>query len=363
MAIAYDLKKLQPDIEIIYIGEHGGKFGHLAKDLQYIDKVKTVYAGKFRRYHKQSWKNRITDYKTNLLNFRDLFYVIIGFFQSILLIRHLKPDVIFLKGGYVGLPVGLAGALLEKAYVTHDSDSIPSLTNKLVAKWAVYNTTGMPKDLYSYPEYKTLFVGVPVAPEYKYITETIKNSSRKDINIPINAKLLLITGGSLGAIRLNKAVSDIVNTLFKEIKDLYIVHQVGKGNTSVYKNIDNPRLKVVEFVNDLDKYSAAADIIITRSGANTVAELAVQGKATIIIPNPELTGGHQTMNASILKEKDAAIVISEGELKNDPSLLKNNILNLFKDNNKREEMGNNLRKVSVPDSSKKIAMLLLTLTN
>ncbi len=361
LAIAHEIKKNNPNAHIIYVGEHGGRFGHLVKNLTSIDEVKTVYAGKLRRYHNESWIIRILDVKTNLLNLRDLFYVLIGFFQSLSLLRQTKPDIIFLKGGFVGLPLGLAAAFKKKPYITHDSDSIPSLTNKIVGKWAVFNATGTESGLYSYPKHKMQFVGIPVGPEFEEITKAIKIRDRADINISENAKLLVITGGSLGAVRLNQSVVAIIERLFEQINDLYVVHQVGKGNTGIYKNFTHPHLKIEEFIANLYKYTGAADSVITRSGANTVAELAVQGKAIIIVPNPELTGGHQTKNAAQLASKDAAVVISEKELIENPDTLLVKVSDLLNNKVKQIKLGENLRKEAVPDSAYRIAMLLLSL--
>lgn len=361
LAIAHEIKKKNPEAHIIYVGEHGGKFKHLVKNLTSIDEVRTIYAGKFRRYHNESWLRRITDVKTIFFNLRDIFYVGIGFVQSIFLIRKTKPDVIFLKGGYVGLPLGLASAMIGKAYITHDSDSIPSLTNKIVGKWAAYNATGMPTQLYSYPEYKMQYVGVPVAPDYERVTEAIKLQYRKDIEIPRNAKLISVTGGSQGANRLNQTLVDVVDQLFHQINDLYIFHQVGKGNTRIYGQLNQPHLEVVEFVSNLYKYTGAADIVITRSGANTVAELAVQGKPIIIVPNPQLTGGHQTKNAEEFAAKNAAIVISEQELLTDPSILVAQTVNLLKNKEEQHKLSKNILEQAIPDSAYRIAMLLLSL--
>ena len=287
--------------------------------------------------------------------------VTIGFFQSIKLIKQTKPDVILLKGGFVGLPLGLAAAVMGKTYITHDSDSIPSLTNRIVGKWAAYNTTGMKTGVYSYPKAKIRFVGVPVAPEYEKVTADLKKHYRKNIDVPEKAKLLMITGGSLGATRINQAVGNIISQLFEQINDLYVIHQVGKGNSGIYKEFVHPHLRVEEFIADLYKYTGAADAVITRSGANTVAELEMQGKAIIIVPNPDLTGGHQTKNAAGLAVKKAAIVLSESELANKPTLLLESIVKLLNNKSEQSELSNNLHKEAVPDSANQIAMLLLSL--
>lgn len=361
LAIAHEIKRDHPDTHIIYVGEHGGKFGHLVKNIISIDEVVTIYGGKLRRYHHESWFKRIFDVKSNLLNIRDVFYVLVGFFQSVSLIRKVKPDVILIKGGYVGVPVGLAAAFKHVPFITHDSDATPSLTTRVVGKWAAYNATGMPEHLYPYPEYKKRFVGVPVVAEYDYVTEQLNHSYRNDLDVPLDAKLLVVTGGSLGAHKLNKAMSIIIGELFEDIPGLYIIHQVGKGNTEVYGDFKNPRLRVVEFIPNLYKFTGAADVVVTRSGATTIAELAVQGKATIIIPNPQLTGGQQSKNAEQLAAKHASVVILEKELSTNPTVLAANIASLLNNPKQQALLSENLHEEAVSDSASKIAVLLLSL--
>src|SRR5665213_1691419 len=116
LAIAHEVKKLSPDSEVSYVGEKGNKFVDLAHNHSDIDKVYMVRAGKFRRYHNQAWIDRFLDFKTNALNIRDIFRVIIGFFESLNLLIRNRPDVILLKGGFVGLPIGFAASLLRITY-------------------------------------------------------------------------------------------------------------------------------------------------------------------------------------------------------------------------------------------------------
>jgi len=363
LAIAHEIKRQQPDAYIVYVGEHGGKFSHLTKHVTSIDEIRTIYGGKLRRYHKQSWIKTVLDVRTNYFNVRDMFFVFIGFFQSLSIIRKIKPDTILIKGGYVGVPVGLAAAYKKVPFITHDSDATQSLTTKIVGKWATYNATGMDERLYSYPKHKIRFVGVPVAPEYEHVTKDIKSRYRKDIKVPESANLLVITGGSHGAIRLNEYVVKIIAQLFEQINDLYVIHQVGKGNAGIYKDYKHQNLIIEEFIADLYKYTGAADINITRSGATSVAELAVQGKAVILVPNPELTGGQQTKNAQLLATKKAAVLISEKELSVDNNILLSNIISLLNDKEAQATLSVNIEKVAVPDSASRIAMLLLSLVN
>jgi UDP-N-acetylglucosamine--N-acetylmuramyl-(pentapeptide) pyrophosphoryl-undecaprenol N-acetylglucosamine transferase len=358
LSIAHEIKRRDPEAIVIYVGEHGGKFKHLVKNQTSIDSVKTIFGGKLRRYHKESWFKRITSVKTNLLNLRDAFYIPIGFVQSLGLIIRQRPDVIFIKGGYVGLPVGFAAALTHTRYITHDSDALPSLTTKVVGKWATYNATGMPVELYPYDKAKLRFVGIPVSANYELVSYDDIRKNRQLIDIPTKAKLLLIIGGSLGSKTLNEAVAAIIPKLLSTYPDLYIIAQVGEGNSSLYDHVLDPRLRVNEFFSDLYKYSAAADLIITRGGATTIAELSAQGKAAIVVPNPLLTGGHQVKNAQQLANENAAVVISQEDSVNKPEEFYNVVADLLNNPLKLEKLGSQIHQVNKLDATGEIVDLL-----
>jgi UDP-N-acetylglucosamine--N-acetylmuramyl-(pentapeptide) pyrophosphoryl-undecaprenol N-acetylglucosamine transferase len=361
LAIANEVKLLDPSVELSYVGEHNGKFGGILDDDKLFDKKFIVYAGKFRRYHKQSWRERIFDYRTNLLNLRDTFYVSLGIIQSTILLIKYKPDVIFLKGGYVGLPIGLAANLLKIPYVTHDSDAMASLTNSIVGKYAVINATGFPAEYYKYNKSKIRYVGVPVMNNYSIITDEIRNKLKQKLGISTDSKMIFITGGSNGADEINKAFVSIYNRILNTKMNIYVVHQVGKGKAGVYGDvpIDANRLMVCEFLNYLYEYSGAADIIIARAGATAFAEFALQNKPVIFIPNPHLTGGHQIRNGQEIESTKSGIVIPEVELLKSPDILYENIKKLLNDSSLSTSLSYNIGKQAKPDAAKDIAKILL----
>ncbi len=348
---------------MIYVGERGGKFAGLTKGQKDIDHIHTVFAGKFRRYHGESWLQRLLDVKTNLLNLRDLFYIIFGGVQSLFLVRSLKPDVVFLKGGFVGMPIGLASAAWRIPFVTHDSDALPGLANRMVSRWARWHATGMPADFYSYPKDSIKYTGVLVGESYQKVNEHAQRQYKRDLQLPEAAPLLLITGGSLGAQALNQAVRSIVRKLLDDYPKLHVVHQVGKGKTGIYDGFGHNRLEVLEFLQPMYKYSGAADVVVTRAGANTLAELAVQGKACVVVPNPWLTGGHQLENAKHLEGKEAVVTVGEAVLEKDPAVLDQAIRSLLDDPKKRHDLVQKLQTLAIPDAAERLAMVLLDTAN
>ncbi|MEI7683202.1 MAG: glycosyltransferase [Candidatus Saccharibacteria bacterium] len=358
LAVAHKLKQLDPSVEVIYVGERGSRFDSMTEDQTVFDSQYKVFAGKFRRYHGESWLRRLFDFKTNLLNLRDFFYFLFGTIESWFLLHRLKPDVILLKGGFVGVPIGLA-ARKRFPIVTHDSDALPGLANRLVGRWAIYHATGMPSEYYQYPEDKVKYVGVIVSDDYKEVDADTKLAYRTQLKLPAEALVLMVTGGSNGAQSLNQAFVQLSPTLLKDHPSLHIIHQVGSRNENVYRNYKDPRLTVSGLLKDMYVYSGAADVIVTRAGANTLAEFGVQSKACVVIPNPMLTGGHQTKNADFLTQNQAAVVVNDETLNANIEILKDAIEELLVDANKRDDLGRKLRKLTVPDAAVNLAKLLI----
>lgn len=333
----------------------------MVRDNPDIDAIVSVFAGKFRRYHCESWLQRITDIKTNALNLRDVLYVFLGFFQALVIVRRLKPQVVFLKGGFVGVPIGLAAALWRLPIVTHDSDALPGLANRLVSRWVSVHATAMAEDNYTYPKDKTKQVGVLVTEQYEPVTNNLQDSYREQLGIPKDAQYLMITGGSGGAEVINKAVVRLLPELLETMPSLWVTHQTGIGKKGVYGEFMHPRLQATELLKGMHTNSGAADVIVTRAGANTLAEFGIQGKACIVVPNPLLTSGHQIKNGDYLRINNAAIVLEEKDIANS-EMLKETILELLDSANKRQSLGKNLRAITVPDAAKNLVELLLSVS-
>jgi UDP-N-acetylglucosamine--N-acetylmuramyl-(pentapeptide) pyrophosphoryl-undecaprenol N-acetylglucosamine transferase len=366
LAVAAECKRLQPKDSIIYIGQRGDGLGDIPAADPNFDKVYTVRAGKFRRYHGEGLK-QILDVPTMFMNIRDAFYVVIGIWQSFRLLKSLNPDVLFVKGGFVGVPVGLAAAALHIPFVTHDSDPIPGLANRIIGRWASVHAVALPKDVYTYEQDKTVTTGIPLIGTFEPVTKTLQQKYRQEIGIAAGAKMVFIIGGGLGSQRINLAVSEIVPNLLSLFKDLVVVNIVGRANEAAMRELyartipvaEQGRVQVYGYLNDVYRYSGAADIIVTRAGATNLAEFAVQGKACIVVPSPFLAGGHQLKSAQILHDHDAALILDEVELQADPNRLAKQIRALLHDKAKQQALGRQLATLAKPDATHDLAMLLL----
>ncbi|HSX36976.1 MAG TPA: glycosyltransferase [Patescibacteria group bacterium] len=366
MAVANKLKDAEPAAKIVYIGQRGDDFADIVADSSYIDAVYGVSAGKFRRFYGEGIR-QVLHVPTMLKNLRDVFRVIAGIWQARQLLKVLQPDVVFIKGGFVGVPVGLAAANLKIPYITHDSDALPGLANRIIGRWASIHAVALPKEVYQYLPSKTVTVGVPIVADYRRVTGELQAVYRKQIGLPVQGRLLFIIGGGLGAQRINLAVVEALPHLLQEFPDLQVVHAVGKANEAMIQKLyttnlstaEQGRVSVKGYLTDAYLYSGAADVIITRAGATQLAEFAMQAKPCVIIPNPVLTGGHQLKNAQYLQQKQAAVLVSEAELQENPIVLAARVSALFKGTKSMRELSANLATFAQPDAAQKLAKLIL----
>ena len=368
LAVAHEIKKIYPDCTILYIGQRGDVFADIVADSPLIDEVYSVSAGKFRRYNGEGLK-QLLDFETMWQNTRDTFRVLKGLYESYKLLKKVRPDMLFCKGGFVGVPVGLAAAMQKIPYLTHDSDAIPGLANRIISKWATLHAVALDPELYPYPSNKTVNTGVPISPKYSFVTATDRQEFKKVVHLDMYKYVLLVTGGGLGAARLNHAVVSIMPKLLKKYSNVAVVHTAGQKLEKVVKeaydaslDVDmRKRVHVYGYTTNLAGFSGAADIVVARGGATNIAEFAAQGKACIIVPNAQLTGGHQLKNAIAYEKKEAIVNIDETKLRNNHEILLKAIERLIDDSQKRDDLGQKLHDFARPNAAKELANLCVSL--
>lgn len=364
LAVAQSVKQLRPDSVVVYIGQKKDPLLDVPAADKNIDRVCTVYAGKLRRYSGEGWR-QLLDFKTQMLNIRDIAYTLWGFCQSVRLLRRERPDVLFCKGGFVGVPVGLAAAVLRVPYITHDSDVVPGLANRIIARWAAHHAVGMPANLYPYPRAKTTMVGIPVSTQYKPVDNAVMRQQRSELGIERYEEVVLVTGGGNGAEPLNRAVIANSKQMLDRFPKLLIVHVAGRrhehaANTAYDKlalGPDRQRVYVLGFTPELHKWSAAADVIVARGGATNLAEFAIQQKACLIVPSKQL--GWNVKNAAMLQKRKAAIVLTDDEVAAPSQKLGETLAMLLRDKTLREKMSESLGELARPDAAHMLANLLV----
>ncbi|HEX5395436.1 MAG TPA: glycosyltransferase [Candidatus Saccharimonadales bacterium] len=364
MSLARALRQQSKGCRIVYIGLKGESLaGDLKDRFKVFDEVYTVPAGKFRRYHGESLLAHLADVRTIALNVRDLFRVFAGIGHSQKLLRRIMPDVVFSKGGYVAVPVGLAAVLLRIPIVTHDSDTVPGLANRIIGRFARLHATGMPADYYSYANQTIRYTGIPLDERIRRVDARLQAEYKKKLGFEPGNLVLLAGGAGLGAKTINDLVINAAPDLLESFKQLEIVHIAGQQHlgtvTTEYKSLPkdvSSRIKILGFTPDFYLYSGAADVIITRAGATTIAELAAQSKAVVLVPAPHLTGGHQLKNAEELRKMQAAVIVDNNAT---PQELAAAVSALLGDKGSRQKLAANLAKLAKPEAAAKLAALLL----
>ncbi|SEF88706.1 undecaprenyldiphospho-muramoylpentapeptide beta-N-acetylglucosaminyltransferase [Nitrosomonas ureae] len=233
-----------------------------------------------------------------------------AFLQSIRIIRSVKPDVVLGMGGYPAFPGGMMASLLNKPLIIHEQNSVPGLTNKILAKLADRVLLGFPDAILNNKK-KSIYSGNPVRTEIMLIEAPEKRFPGRQGKLN-----LLIVGGSLGAQILNTIVPEAL-TLMPENLRPRVVHQAGITQFNLVKQayIDlRMDAEVVAFIDDIAGRYAACDLVLCRAGALTVAELSIAGVASILVPYPHAVDDHQTRNARFLSDHGAAILIHQSDL-------------------------------------------------
>jgi len=297
-------------------------------------------------------------------NVRDVGRTTKGYKQARKLLKDIKPDVVLVKGGFIGVPIGLAASSLKIPFLTHDSDSIPGLANRIISKWAKLHATGMPAELYEYEKSKTIYTGVPVSDSYEYVNKEKQTEYKKKLGVGDCKLIIGVIGGSQGGSQLNEDVLSLVGRLMNTYKDLGILHIVGPANEDQMKKAykselladENRRVLVKGFVNDAYLYTGAADVVISRASATVTAELAIQGKAVVLVPG-QLAGDHQAKNAKALTGAGQARMAVYGDAEG----LYKEVSELLSNESERNSLAKKLNELAKPHAARELAELTLNL--
>ena len=330
--------------------------GHFDKSIP----VETILSGKLRRYHNLPlWRQLLRPVTIVLPNIRDFFLIVCGFIQSLVKLLMWRPDVVFTKGGFVCLPVGLAARLLKIPLVIHDSDAHPGLTNRVLAKWATRIATGAPLKHYPYPKAISRYVGIPINTEFSPLDEKTRSELKTELGFDPKRPLVVVTGGGLGARRLNDAIAKRLDAMLNITSVLLISGNDQYDELRAITSETDPRFQLHAFVSHgMASMLGAADIVVTRAGATTILELAALARPTILVPNGYLTGGHQLKNAAAYAENGAVEVIDERELDANPQLLVDLLTSLFANPDRLRQMSKAFHAFAKPEAASDMADII-----
>lgn len=279
------------------------------------------------------------------------------------IIREFKPDCVVCTGGYVSGPVIMAAAKEGIPSLIHEQNVYPGLTVKGSEKYVKYLAVSFDETVKLMKEKdKCVVTGNPIRTE---IINANKESAREKLGI--NKPFVLAFGGSLGAQRINDTVVSIIPKL-KENGGIKLLFGTGERNYENVKNAayangltdEDKDIEIIPYIDNMAEVMAAADIVIARSGAITVSELAAMGKPSILIPSPNVVRNHQEQNAREFEKAGAAAVITEDELTSER--LYNEIIRMLGDDNCLKNMSNNLKAIAKTDALEKIYELMIDMS-
>ncbi len=279
--------------------------------------------------------------------------------RAVGLLRSLQPDVVLGFGGYVSLPVGAAARLTSTPLVLHEQNSVPGMANATLSRWALAVGVTYPESapLLAHPE-RARVTGNPVRPE---VLAATREEGRGRLGLPPEALVLLVFGGSRGARHLNTAIVGLRDRLMR-VSGLHVVHVAGKAEydaVAAALGRDDAdlasRWHLLDYLEDMGSALAAADLVVSRAGATSIAELTALGKPAVLVPYPFATDDHQTRNAAACVQNGAAVLVADAEL--DEERFGDELLALLGDAERRATMSAASRTLGRPDAAQRVIAL------
>jgi len=346
----------------------GGTGGHIYPALAIINKIKEkektsefLYIGTDNRMEKDLIPSfgiryealHVTGFKRKLSldNFKTLSNFLNARKKCIKIIREFNPDVVIGCGGYVTAPVIWASHKLGIKTFIHEQNSVVGLANKYLSYFVDKVGVSFEETINDFPKNKAVLTGNPCSE--KAINVSV--ADKKEYNLSSNKKLVLIVMGSLGSRTINDEIANNINK-FKN-KDYEILFVTGNNYYEKVKDLKVPNnVKIVPFIKELPKVMKVCDLMVSRAGASTMAEISALEIPTIFIPSPYVTNNHQFKNANVLVEKQAGLLIEEKDFTIDNLIT--NIDNIFSDKKEYDKIKKNLKGLGIKDSSNRIYELL-----
>ena len=354
LAVATELRRRVPECEILFVGNPDGMEATLVPRAGF-DFAPFRSMGIQRRLN---WNNIKRNVKSVCL-------LMTARSRANKILRSFAPDVVMGTGSYISAPILLAAAAMHIPCMTHEANALPGVSNRMVAQKVDKFLLAVPeaeKRLPPRPDY--IVTGNPVRPE---ILSADREAARARLGIPSGQICLLSFGGSLGAQTVNEAIADLMAWHVPEGK-LHHIHATGQYGVELLPELlrqkgvafeNNPNLDIREYIHDMPECLAAADLVIARAGAMTLAELTAVGRASVLIPSPNVAENHQYHNAMVLANHQAAVVIEEKDLTGEKLVAV--VKDMTADPQKLREIGLAAKTLGVPDACGHITDELLKL--
>lgn len=339
--IAETIKKRMPDTEIMFIGTKRGIESTLVPKFGY--KIDFVEVSGFSR-------------KLTLKNIKAAWHALTSVSEAKKIIKKFKPDIVIGTGGYVSWPTVKAASKLGIPTLIHEQNAFPGVTTKMLSKVVdkvCISFTGSEKFFEESVRSKLILTGNPVI-----VDGMTREEARKKLGLSEDERYVLSYGGSMGAEKVNELVFDLIES-FSIPQNIRHTHAIGRVGFEKFNTIakekgfyEHKNLNISEYIYDMAVHQAAADVLICRAGAMTLSELAIRGRASVLIPSPHVTEDHQYKNARLIADAGAAVVFRESEI--DSKILAEAVSDLLNNPNKRRRMEESVKGFAMPDSLDRI---------
>lgn len=333
IAIAKALQKKNPNTEILFVGAKGR-----------MEMEKVPAAG----YKIIGLTIAGIQRKLDLRNFLLPFKLVKSLVEAHKLLKDFKPDIAIGVGGYASAPTLYMASQMDVPTLIQEQNSYAGLTNKLLAKRASAICVAFPHMEKYFPTNKIVLTGNPVREDLQDISGK-REEAMSFFGLDGGRKILLVIGGSLGARTINNAMFDGLHLI--EEQGIQVIWQTGKFFFTKAKEKNNQTIKVFDFINRMDLAYAAADVVISRAGALSIAELCLTAKPCILVPSPNVAEDHQTKNAMALVNEGAAQLVKDSEA---GKVLVNKALYLLHNDNQQAELKEKISALAMRNAADKI---------
>ena len=355
VALARLFQERHPGCRVLFVGADGGMETKLVPKEGF--EIKTV---------------TITNFQRSLApaavahNFQTLWNMSRSRSQAKAILREFQPDLVVGTGGYASYPVVRAAAKGGIPTAVHESNAVPGLTTKALSKVTDVVMVGFEESAahYDCPE-KVVVTGTPVRGDFFHYT---KAEAREKLGITDDRPLLLSFFGSLGATVMNGHMTEILAKEYRMGAPFRHIHGAGRNYAGMSAaltregiSLDGTGIELREYIYDMPVAMAAADLVVCRAGASTIAELSAIAKPAVLVPSPNVTADHQTKNAKVLADRRAAVLLPERDCGEKGETLFDTVADLLQNAPKRADMGRALREMAAPDANEKIYETLLKL--
>lgn len=263
------------------------------------------------------------------------------------IIKDFNPDIVIGAGGYITAPVLYAAHQLKVPILIHEQNSIPGVSNKFIGNFATRICVSLPNSLSMFPKNKVVYTGNPRSEEIL----SVPKYGKETLGFDKNKKLVVVVMGSLGSTTMTTKIKELIPSFLG--KDYQVLVITGKKYYDDYSKLDIPEnVKVVPFMENLIQLLKDTDLIVSRAGASTIAEITAIGLPAILVPSPYVTNNHQYKNAKELEDAGACCIVTEEDFSKDVIL--SSIDHIFADEEVYQNMIQNSKKLGIADSATRI---------